>query len=460
MSVSRVLFALLCVCVCALAHNARATHLRVTTVESPPFVFHNGTAYTGIVPELLAYVASHANFTYELLTPVDGQYGALRSNGSWTGMIGDVVNGHADLIAAPLTITAARAAVVHFAEPFLNTGVGVISLHKSSVNALVQGMRFIFDVFTWQAWLMIGGMVVVGGVVFWLFTRYPAFRSDKRDACSNEDTCTPGRAMWFSLSAFLWLPTRWTPRGKTTYVALPGFSLAMRIASLLLISGIIAQSGRLREATLYMSIETVYAENAPFATVSGSAVESYFATAVEHDLLDMHSTMSTYETVDAGIDALRAGVVPVFVFDAPILMYESAVAPACDIVTGPQLFDTVKYAFATSPALPSALRDAIDAAVEEAIDVGVFSQLYSAYVIALSQCEGKGVAKQSLTGTYDHIAIIALPVMVGAFIMLALIVYVVGWIHRRVADARKKRVGELLADDDDEAVTSSETSML
>ena len=37
------------------------------------------------------------NFTYAASTPPDGGFGSLRSDGNWTGMIGELVNQNADI---------------------------------------------------------------------------------------------------------------------------------------------------------------------------------------------------------------------------------------------------------------------------------------------------------------------------------------------------------------------------
>ena len=37
------------------------------------------------------------NFTYSLKKPKDGAYGSRNANGSWTGMIGSLVNKEADI---------------------------------------------------------------------------------------------------------------------------------------------------------------------------------------------------------------------------------------------------------------------------------------------------------------------------------------------------------------------------
>jgi len=44
----------------------------------------------------------------------DRQFGAVQKDGSWSGMVGEINTGRADLIAASLDNTVARSAVVKF----------------------------------------------------------------------------------------------------------------------------------------------------------------------------------------------------------------------------------------------------------------------------------------------------------------------------------------------------------
>ena len=49
--------------------------------------------------DLLAAIAEMLGFQYQLYVAADGQYGSQREDGSWTGMIGDLLNGVSDRMA-------------------------------------------------------------------------------------------------------------------------------------------------------------------------------------------------------------------------------------------------------------------------------------------------------------------------------------------------------------------------
>ena len=49
----------------------------------------------GFLPELWESFQTLTNFTYSLQTPPDGKFGGLSENGTWNGVIGEIVNGRA-----------------------------------------------------------------------------------------------------------------------------------------------------------------------------------------------------------------------------------------------------------------------------------------------------------------------------------------------------------------------------
>ena len=50
------------------------------------------SSYEGYCIDLLNELARNLKFTYEIHVSPDGMYGAQRDNGTWNGMIGEIVN--------------------------------------------------------------------------------------------------------------------------------------------------------------------------------------------------------------------------------------------------------------------------------------------------------------------------------------------------------------------------------
>ncbi|XP_076373363.1 glutamate receptor ionotropic, delta-2-like isoform X2 [Tachypleus tridentatus] len=86
-------------------------HLRVAVEEWEPWVWVKETedgnvTIRGPMADVLNILAKAANFTYSLKVPKDHQWGMILPNGSWTGMIGMMVqNVWVAMFASLLTIS-------------------------------------------------------------------------------------------------------------------------------------------------------------------------------------------------------------------------------------------------------------------------------------------------------------------------------------------------------------------
>ncbi|XP_055956921.1 glutamate receptor ionotropic, kainate glr-3-like, partial [Patella vulgata] len=64
-------------------------------------------------------VATNTWAPFTLIEPTDGQWGVV-ANGSWTGLVGQVLRREVDLVVAPLVITSERLKVMDFSFPFFH----------------------------------------------------------------------------------------------------------------------------------------------------------------------------------------------------------------------------------------------------------------------------------------------------------------------------------------------------
>ena len=80
----------------------------------------------GIVVDVLHSLAAELNFDFHLYFQNDTNYGTYK-NGEWTGMVGDVYNGAADMMVGAISITSARMAAIEFTEPFYYAGFNMLS---------------------------------------------------------------------------------------------------------------------------------------------------------------------------------------------------------------------------------------------------------------------------------------------------------------------------------------------
>ena len=82
--------------------------------------------FEGFCIDMLNEIARETNMTFEVHLVHDGLYGEEETNGSWNGMIGELMRGQADVAVAPLTISSERQRVVDFTKPYMDVGVSIM----------------------------------------------------------------------------------------------------------------------------------------------------------------------------------------------------------------------------------------------------------------------------------------------------------------------------------------------
>merc|ERR1712055_373416 len=126
--------------------SMKGQHLVVTTIlRGEPFLslksdharLSGNEKYEGYLVDLANLLADKLGFTFTLQMVGDGKYGQSDPDpGKWSGMIGEVMSGTADMALVDMTITRAREEVVDFSMPFMH--VGITALYKGSLVSLEQ----------------------------------------------------------------------------------------------------------------------------------------------------------------------------------------------------------------------------------------------------------------------------------------------------------------------------------
>ncbi|XP_016123340.1 glutamate receptor ionotropic, kainate 5-like [Sinocyclocheilus grahami] len=125
--------------------------LIITTILENPYVmrkvnyqeFEGNEQYEGFCVDMLRELADSLKFTFRIKLVDDGLYGAPEPNGSWTGMVGELINRKADLAVAAFTITSEREKVIDFSKPFMTLGISILyRVHITSSPPLFQNSRY------------------------------------------------------------------------------------------------------------------------------------------------------------------------------------------------------------------------------------------------------------------------------------------------------------------------------
>ncbi|KAM6897757.1 glutamate receptor ionotropic, delta-1 isoform 2-T2 [Xenentodon cancila] len=185
--------------------------IKVVTLLEDPFVMvaenilGQPKRYKGFSIDVLDALAKVLGFKYEIYQVADSKYGSQLPNGSWNGMIGDLINKRADLAVSAITITPERENVVDFSKRYLDYSVGIL-IRKPEEKINIFSLFAPFDL---AVWACIAAAIPVVGLLIFLLNRMQALRS------SSSQNVPPGQpshgvgpgtlhsAIWIVYGAFV-----------------------------------------------------------------------------------------------------------------------------------------------------------------------------------------------------------------------------------------------------------------
>uniref|UniRef100_A0A8C6KKH7 Glutamate receptor n=1 Tax=Nothobranchius furzeri TaxID=105023 RepID=A0A8C6KKH7_NOTFU len=201
--------------------------LIVTTILENPYVmrkdnyrdFEGNDQYEGFCVDMLRELADILKFSFKIKLVDDGLYGAPEPNGSWTGMVGELINRKADLAVAGFTITSEREKVIDFSKPFMTLGISI--LYRVQLGRKPGYFSFL-DPFSPAVWLfMLLAYLAVSCVLFlaarlspyeW-YNPHPCLQ-ERRDMLENQYTL--GNSLWFPVGGFMQQGSEIMPRALST----------------------------------------------------------------------------------------------------------------------------------------------------------------------------------------------------------------------------------------------------
>uniref|UniRef100_A0A8V5GQB7 Glutamate receptor n=2 Tax=Melopsittacus undulatus TaxID=13146 RepID=A0A8V5GQB7_MELUD len=198
--------------------------LIITTILENPYVMRVGGAggperYEGFCVDMLQELAGLLKFRFHIKLVEDGLYGAPEPNGSWTGMVGELINRKADLAVAAFTITAEREKVIDFSKPFMTLGISI--LYRVHMGRKPGYFSFL-DPFSPAVWFfMLLAYLAVSCVLFlaarlspyeW-YNPHPCLR-ERRNLLENQYTL--GNSLWFPVGGFMQQGSEVLPRALST----------------------------------------------------------------------------------------------------------------------------------------------------------------------------------------------------------------------------------------------------
>ncbi|XP_063862683.1 glutamate [NMDA] receptor subunit 1-like isoform X1 [Scylla paramamosain] len=146
-------------------NNMQGFTFTVAALPYDPFITPANVAltgpgkYRGLEVRLLDVLAEAANFTYRYVAPKDGQWGRLKKDGTWTGMIGMVAEEKADWAMSDITFSPEREQYVDFSRTFVYDASELVTPRAKPLPRWTSPTR----PFKWEVWVAVVIVVAAAG---------------------------------------------------------------------------------------------------------------------------------------------------------------------------------------------------------------------------------------------------------------------------------------------------------
>ncbi|XP_028932088.1 glutamate receptor ionotropic, kainate 4 isoform X2 [Ornithorhynchus anatinus] len=203
------------------------TTLVVTTILENPYLMMKGNhqelegndRYEGFCVDMLKELAEILRFNYQIHLVGDGVYGVPEANGTWTGMVGELIARKADLAVAGLTITAEREKVIDFSKPFMTLGISI--LYRVHMGRRPGYFSFL-DPFSPGVWLFMLLAYLAVSCVLFLVARLTPYEWYSPHPCAQGrcnllvNQYSLGNSLWFPVGGFMQQGSTIAPRALST----------------------------------------------------------------------------------------------------------------------------------------------------------------------------------------------------------------------------------------------------
>ncbi|XP_035668386.1 glutamate receptor ionotropic, kainate 1-like [Branchiostoma floridae] len=180
--------------------SLRGKRLRAVTILEAPYMMKKENdkgehEFSGFVKDIVDKLSENMRFDYEMYVVRDGTYGTLTENGTWTGLIGEVIEGRADVAFAPVTISSEREQVVDFTNPFMDLGAGL--LLKKPVTEGTNVFAFL-EPFRSTVWFSILGAIFGVAILLYVTSKLRYRCNVGKDDYDNDAKFNFTNSLWLT----------------------------------------------------------------------------------------------------------------------------------------------------------------------------------------------------------------------------------------------------------------------
>ena len=285
-------------------------------------------------------------FFFAIFQVADKQYGVFDpEKKQWTGLVGDVLRGKADLAVAGMIRNYDREEVVDFTASYMDYGVGIL-IRKPQRKTNVFGF---LEPLTVQVWICICIATFAIGVVMFALARISPYGIDNVEPSLQFNF---HNSMWFALASLMQQGTDIVPRSISSRM----LGTFWWFFTLIVIATYTANLAAFLTVTRMESpIESLndlaHQNKISYGTVKGSSLEQFFEEQGNKEspydkLWNYMSSMDPspmVNDVQDGYKRVKQGDYA-FMWDYPVLQYQKK--KNCELMTVGKPFNSKNYAFA------------------------------------------------------------------------------------------------------------------
>ncbi|OTF69538.1 glutamate receptor, ionotropic kainate 2-like protein [Euroglyphus maynei] len=377
--------------------------LRVTTIESTPYVFYkknlnnqiatnnSNDHFEGFCIDLLKAIAEMLNFQYELYLVPDGKYGAEnQTTGEWNGLVREIIDKNADLAVASMTINYARESVIHFTKPYMNLGIGILFKLPSTMPTRLFSFMSPLDI---DIWLYVLAAYILVSLTMFVVARFspnewrlshpcvaamdPHYGADADDDNKLENQFSMANSFWFTIVTLMHQGCDLNPKAASTRI----IGAIWWFFTLILVSSYTANLAAFltveRMITPIQSVEDLAAQSRiQYGTLESGSTMTFFRDSQIETYQKMWRFMENrpmvfVKTYDEGVQRVLEGNYA-FLMESTMLDY--MVQRNCNLTQIGGLLDSKGYGIATP--IGSPWRDKISLAILHLQEKGIIRMLY------------------------------------------------------------------------------------
>ncbi|KAF0287222.1 Glutamate receptor ionotropic, kainate 2 [Amphibalanus amphitrite] len=175
--------------------------------------------YEGICVDLIEELAQALHFNYTIKPVPDNAPGKYDpETGRWNGMIGELLEGRADLAISDLTITFEREAVVDFTMQFMNLGISI--LYRKPTREPPSLFSFLSPL-SLRVWLYMAGATMGVSLLMFVLARFTPYEWEPPHPCAPDQEQLQNNfnflnCIWFCIGSLMQQGCDFLPKAVST----------------------------------------------------------------------------------------------------------------------------------------------------------------------------------------------------------------------------------------------------